>query len=52
MKSVFYFTLKTLFDIEMFKFLSWFVGYVEKGTDEKLEISFKILDVTELTANN
>ena len=30
MKNAFYFTLKALFVHEIFKFLSWFFGYVEK----------------------
>ena len=30
MKIVFYFTLKALFVLKLFKFLSWVFGYVEK----------------------
>ena len=30
MKNAFYFTLKTLFVLKIFKFLSWLFGHVEK----------------------
>ena len=33
MKNAFYFTLKTLFLLKIFKFLSWLFGYVEKRLD-------------------
>ena len=30
MKNAFYFTLKALFVLKIFKFLSWLLGHVEK----------------------
>ena len=33
MKKVFYFTLKALFVLKIFKFLSWHFGHVEKRLD-------------------
>ena len=33
MKIVFYFTLKVLFVLKIFKFLSWLFGHVEKQLD-------------------
>ena len=30
MKNTFYFILKALFVLKIFKFLSWFFGYVER----------------------
>ena len=32
MKNAFYFILKSLFVLEIFKFLSWLLGHVEKTT--------------------
>ena len=33
MKNAFYFTLKALFVLKIFKFLSWLFGHVEKQLD-------------------
>ena len=33
MKNVFYFTLKALFVLKIFKFLSWLFGHLEKRLD-------------------
>ena len=33
MKNAFYFTLKALFILKIFKFLFWFFGHVEKRLD-------------------
>ena len=44
MKNAFYFTLKALF--EVFQFLFWIFGYVEKWLDKKAKINFKIYNVT------
>ena len=41
-KNVFYFILKALFVLKIFKFLSWFFGGVEKRLDLK-DVNFKIL---------
>ena len=50
--NVFYFTLKILFVLKIFTFLSWFFGYVEKQLDLKDKTDFKIYDVTTWKANN
>ena len=47
MKNVFYFMLKPLFVLEIFTFLSWFFGYVEKWLDKKAIANYKIFDVTD-----
>ena len=52
MKNAFYFILKALFVIKIFKFLSWLFGHVEKRLDEKDKINFEIDDVTAWLANN
>ena len=52
MKNAFYFILKTFFVLEIFTFLSWLFGYVEKWFDKKVIANFKIFDVTDWTANN
>ena len=46
MKNAFYFTLKGLFLLKIFKFLSGLFGYVEKPLDLKDKVNFKIYDVT------
>ena len=51
MKNAFYFTLKALFVIKIFKFFSWLFGYVGKRLDEKDQINFKIYDVTTCLTN-
>ena len=45
-KNAFYFTLKTRFDLEIFKLLSWLFGHVEKPLEKKDKINFKSYDVT------
>ena len=40
MKNVFYFMLKALFFLEIFTFLFWFFGYVEKQLDKKGKVNF------------
>ena len=52
MKNVFYFTIKALFILEIFTFLSWLFGYVEKWLDNEAMVNFKIYDVTDWTASN
>ena len=44
--------LKTLFVLEIFLFLSWLFGYVEKRLDEETKVTFKIYDATGWTTNN
>ena len=41
-KNTFYFILKALFILKMFKFISWLFGHVEKQLDWEDEINFKI----------
>ena len=52
MKNAFYFMLKPLFVLEIFKFLFWRFGYVEKRLHKKAKVNFKIYDVTDWTTNN
>ena len=52
MENTFYFMLKALFVLEVFTFLSWHFGYVEKQLDMKAMVNFKIYDVTDWTTNN
>ena len=49
MKNYFYFMLKVLFILEMFKFLSCLFGYVEKCLDKKARANVKIYDITDWT---
>ena len=51
MKNAFYFILKALFALEIFKFLSGLFGYVEKQLDKKATVIFKIY-VTDWTTSN
>ena len=51
MKNVFYFILKSLFVLEIFKFLSWLFGYVEERLDKKTKVNFKVYDITDWTTN-
>ena len=46
------FISKALFALEIFTFLSWHFGYVEKGLDKKAIVNLKIFDVTDCTKNN
>ena len=41
MKNNFYFMLKALFVLEIFTFLSWLLGYVEKPLDKKAKLISK-----------
>ena len=52
MKNAFYFMLKVLFVIEIFKFLSSFFGYVEKRPNKKAKVSFKVYDFSGWITNN
>ena len=51
-KNAFYFTLKALFVLGIFTFLSRLFGYVRKDLDKKDEVNFKIYDVTDWTTND
>ena len=46
MKNIFYFILKALFVLKIFKFLSWLFGHVEKKTWLETSVNFEIHDVT------
>ena len=52
MKNVFYFTLKAVFVLKIFKFLPWLYGHVEKLLDQKDKVNFKIYDATPWLINN
>ena len=52
MKNTFYFTLKALFVLKIFKFLSLLSGHVEKRLDSKGKVNFEIYDVTTWLINN
>ena len=46
------FMLKPVFVLEIFTFLSWRLGYVEKWLDNKADDNFKIYDVKDWAINN
>ena len=50
MKNVFYFMLKALLFLEIYTFLSWLFGNVDKRLDKTF--NYKIHDVTDWTTNN
>ena len=52
MKNAFYFTLKALSVLKIFKFLSWRFGHVSKRLDEKHKVNLEFYDVTAWSANN
>ena len=52
MKNAFYFTLRALFLLKIFKFLFWLLSHVEKKLDYKDKVSFKIYNITTWEANN
>ena len=52
MKNAFCFMLKALFVLDIFKFSSWFFGYLEKRLDKKAEVNFEIYDVADWITNN
>ena len=52
MKNAFYFTVKDIFVLKRFKFLSWIFGHVEKRFDQKDKANFEIHDVTTWLPNN
>ena len=47
-----YFTLKALLIYEVFTFLSWRFGHVEKRCDQKDKVNFKIYYATTWETNN
>ena len=52
MKNAFYFTLKALFILKIFKFSSWLFGHVAKPLDKKGQVNFKFYDNHNLFNNN
>ena len=48
----FLFHVKNSFALEIFTFLSWLFGCLEKRLDKKVMVNFKIWDVTDCTTNN
>ena len=52
MKDTFYFMLKAPFALEIFTFLSWPFGYVEKWIDKKAKANLKICDIIDWTKNS
>ena len=50
MKNASYIMLKALFVLEIFSFLAWLFGYVNKWLDKKALIS-DFRDITDWTAN-
>ena len=52
MKNAFYITLKALFVLKIFKFLSWLFGHPGKRFGKKVKFNFKICDVKDWEAIN
>ena len=52
MKNVFYLILEALFVLEIFNFLSWLFGNVEKMTWLEKKANFKVHDVTAWLKSN
>ena len=52
MKNTFYVTLKALFVLLIFKFLSWLFGHVAKQLDKKDRLISHFYDVTAWLTNN
>ena len=52
MKNAFYFTLKALFVLNIFKFLLWHFYHVEKRLDWKDKVNFMIYDISTWEKNN
>ena len=50
MKNAFYFTLKALFALKIFKFLFWLFGHAENSLIKK-KVNFKIYNVTAWLTN-
>ena len=52
MKNAFYFILKVLLVLKIFKFLSWLFGHVQKWLDQKDKVNFEIYDVAAWLIDN
>ena len=51
-KKAFYFTLRALFVLKIFKFLSWIFGHIEKRIDKTDKVNFKTGDIPNWLTNN
>ena len=49
MKNAFYFTLKTILFVKIFRFFTWLF---EKWLDKEAKVNFEIYDVTDWKKNN
>ena len=52
MNNAFYFVLKALFVLEIFRFLSWSFSYKENRPGKKAMVNFKIYDAIDWAKNN
>ena len=52
MGNAFYFTLKALFVLQIFNFLSWLFDHAAKRLDKKDWVNFKFYDATARLTNN
>ena len=52
MKNYFYFNLKALFILKVFKFLPVLFGHVKKWLNDKDKVNFKIYDATTCLTKN
>ena len=52
MENTFYYTWTALFDLKIFKFLSWLFGHVTKRLDKNDKVDFKFYDVIACLTNN
>ena len=52
MKNAFYFILKALFVLKIFKCFSWLFGHVENRLDQEDKAYFKIYGITTWLENN
>ena len=51
-KNIFYFILKALFDLKMFKLLSWLFGDIGKTSFYEYKVDFKVYYVTTWLTSN
>ena len=52
MKNAFYFTLKAVFVLKLFKLLSWLFGHVWKWLDHRDKVNFETYDITTWLTNS
>ena len=51
-ENVFCFMLRAFVVLEIFTFLSWLFGFVEKWLDQKSMVNFQIYDMTDWATSN